>query len=84
MKSTVHEQVAIDTAPVIVNEITLIGSRCGRFEPAIDLLRAGKVDVSSMISAEYPLDRASDAFAQAGAPGVLKILLRNSHFGLTS
>src|SRR5579884_545024 len=43
MKSTVHGLVSIDTAPAIVNEITMIGSRCGRFEPAIRLLKSGKV-----------------------------------------
>ena len=46
MKSTVHGLVTIDTAPVIVNEITLVGSRCGRFEPAIRLLASGKVNVA--------------------------------------
>ncbi len=58
LKSTVHGLVTIDTAPVIVNEVTLVGSRCGRFEPAIRLLASGKVDVAPMISAEFPLDRA--------------------------
>lgn len=78
MKSTVHGEVLIDTAPVIVNEITLVGSRCGRFEPAIELLRSGKIDVSKMLSAEYALEDASKAFARAATRGVLKVLLRNS------
>jgi alcohol dehydrogenase len=76
MKSTVHGAVAIDTAPVIVNEITLIGSRCGRFEPAIKLLSRGKVNVSSIISEEFPLQDAPTAFDRARQPGVLKVLLR--------
>jgi alcohol dehydrogenase len=76
MKSTVHGLVSIDTAPAIVNEITLVGSRCGRFEAAIPLLSSGKVNVGSMISDEFPLDRASEAFAQAAKKGVLKVLLR--------
>jgi alcohol dehydrogenase len=76
MKSTVHGLVTIDTAPVIVNEITLVGSRCGRFEPAIRLLASGKVDVAHMISDEFPLDRAPEAFTRAATKGVLKILLR--------
>jgi len=76
LKSTVHGLVTIDTAPVIVNEVTLVGSRCGRFEPAIRLLASGKVDVTPMISAEFPLDRASEAFRSAATKGVLKILLR--------
>lgn len=77
MKSTVHGLVPIDTAPAIVNEITLVGSRCGRFEPAIRLLASGKVRVAEMISDEFPLDRASAAFAYAATKGVLKVLLRS-------
>jgi len=76
MKSTVHGLVTLDTAPVIVNEITLVGSRCGRFEPAIRLLASGKVNVADLISAEFPLDRAAEAFAWAASKGVLKVLLR--------
>jgi alcohol dehydrogenase len=76
LKSTVHGLVSIDTAPVIVNEVTLVGSRCGRFEPAIRLLASGKVDVTPMISAEFPLDRAPEAFQNAATKGVLKVLLR--------
>lgn len=76
MKSTVHGLVRIDTAPAIVNELTLVGSRCGRFEAAIPLLASGKVRVEKMISAEYPLDEAKKAFARAATKGVLKVLLR--------
>jgi 2-desacetyl-2-hydroxyethyl bacteriochlorophyllide A dehydrogenase len=76
LKSTVHGLVSIDTAPVIVNEISLVGSRCGRFEPAIRLLASGKVNVADLISAEFPLDRAPEAFARAATEGVLKVLLR--------
>jgi alcohol dehydrogenase len=75
MKSTVHGLVKLDTAPAIVNEITLIGSRCGRFEPAIKLLASGKVRVDRMISERFPLDRAKQAFARAATKGVLKVLL---------
>jgi alcohol dehydrogenase len=75
MKSTVHGLVPIDTAPAIVNEITLVGSRCGRFEPAVHLLASGKVRVGDLISDEFPLDRAPAAFARAATKGVLKVLL---------
>lgn len=77
MKSTIHGEVAIDTAPVIVNEITLVGSRCGRFEPAVDLLEKGKVRVASMISGSMSLSEASRAFERAAQRGVLKVLLLN-------
>jgi alcohol dehydrogenase len=76
MKSTVHGSVAIDTAPIVVHEITLVGSRCGRFEPAIRLLQSGAINVSDMVSEERPLSKASLAFTRAGKKGVLKVLLR--------
>ncbi len=76
MKSTVHGLVPIDTAAAIVPEVTLVGSRCGRFEPAMKLLASGKVEVANLISEEFPLDRAPEAFARAAAKGVLKILLK--------
>jgi threonine dehydrogenase-like Zn-dependent dehydrogenase len=75
LKSTVHGEVPVDTAPVIVNEITLIGSRCGRFEPALDLLARGAVDVASLISERLPLSQAPAAFARAAQSGVMKVIL---------
>jgi threonine dehydrogenase-like Zn-dependent dehydrogenase len=76
MKSTVHGLVPIDTAPAIVNEVTLVGSRCGRFEPSIRMLVSEKVGVGDLISEEFPLDQAPRAFAHAAKKGVLKVLLR--------
>jgi len=76
MKSTVHGSVALDSAPVIVNEITLVGSRCGRFEPALRLLRTKQVNVASLISEILPLKNAAIAFRRAATPGVLKVLLQ--------
>ncbi len=75
LKSTVHGLAPLDTAPVIVNELTLIGSRCGRFEPALRLLRSGKVRVGDMISERLPLAEAPRAFDVAARKGVLKVLL---------
>jgi alcohol dehydrogenase len=77
MKSTIHGEVPIDSAPVIVNEITLVGSRCGRFEPAVELLESRRIDVGSMISEEDSLADAARAFERAAQPGVMKVLLRN-------
>lgn len=76
MKSTVHGLVSIDTAVPIVNEITLVGSRCGRMEAAIPLLKSGKVKVNNFISDSFPLDRAPEAFARAATKGVMKVLLK--------
>jgi len=75
MKSTVHGKVRLDTAPVIVHEISLIGSRCGRFEPAINLLAAGRIQVAGMISETLPLAEAPHALRIANRSGVLKVLL---------
>lgn len=74
LKSTHLHPPAIDWAGLMVDEITLVGSRCGPFAPALRLLETGKVDVSKLVSASYPLERAVDAFA--AARGNLKILLR--------
>ena len=75
LKSTVSGPVAVDTAPIIVNELTLVGSRCGRFEPALELIAAGKLHLDEIIVGRYPLTGASDAFRQAASRGTLKVLL---------
>jgi alcohol dehydrogenase len=77
LKSTVHGEIPLDSAPVIVNEITMIGSRCGRFEPALELLSLGAVDVESMISDRMPLANAPAAFSRAAQHGAMKVLLSN-------
>lgn len=75
MKSTVSRDVTVDTAAIIVNELTLVGSRCGRFDPALDLISAGKLHLDEMISGRYALADAPEAFAHAATRGTLKILL---------
>ncbi|MGB7761676.1 MAG: alcohol dehydrogenase catalytic domain-containing protein [Bryobacteraceae bacterium] len=75
LKSTVHGAVAVDTAPIIVNEVTLVGSRCGRFEAAIPLLDHALIRTEEMIAARFPLRDAAEAFEFAARRGVLKVLL---------
>jgi alcohol dehydrogenase len=75
LKSTVHGLVSVDTAPIIVNELTLVGSRCGRFEASLPLLEDSRVRVKEMISARYPLNEAPQAFEHAARTGTLKVLL---------
>jgi alcohol dehydrogenase len=75
LKSTVHGMVAVDTAPVIVNEITLVGSRCGRFEPALELLKRNLIPVAALVSDRFALAEAPRAFARAAEKGVMKVLL---------
>lgn len=76
LKSTVHGEVPVDTAPVIVDELTLIGSRCGRFAPSIALLASGRVQVDGLIAGTFALRDAAAAFSAAAAKGALKILLK--------
>ncbi len=75
LKSTVHGMVAIDTASIIVNEITLVGSRCGRFEAALPLIADPRLRLAEMVAARYPLAEARAAFAGAARRGTLKVLL---------
>ena len=75
-KYTQHAPARFDAAPLVVNEVTVVGSRCGRFEPALELLAAHEVDVSKMISASFPLSQAKRALALAGRRGIRKVLLK--------
>jgi threonine dehydrogenase-like Zn-dependent dehydrogenase len=77
LKSTFHGAAPIETWPIVVKEINLIGSRCGPFDEAIALLRSGKVDPRPLISRVFPLAEARAAMAFAQRPGVLKVLLRS-------
>jgi threonine dehydrogenase-like Zn-dependent dehydrogenase len=76
LKSTFHGKTEIDAARIVVNEISIVGSRCGRFTPALDLLKRDAIDVDSLISEEYPLSKGVHAMRRAGVKGVLKVLLR--------
>jgi alcohol dehydrogenase len=76
MKSTIHEPALLNTAQAVVDEITLVGSRCGRFEPALRLLKSKRLRLDEMITAEYALEQAPEAFAKAQEKGVLKVLIR--------
>lgn len=75
LKSTFHGDVQVNLSALVVDEITLVGSRCGPFAPALHLLERDLVDVESLISATYPLDEGLAAFERAQQKGVLKVLL---------
>jgi threonine dehydrogenase-like Zn-dependent dehydrogenase len=66
----------IDQARLVVDEISIVGSRCGRFQPALDLLKKGAIDIDSLISEEYPLTRGVYAMDRAAKKGVMKVFLR--------
>lgn len=77
LKSTFHGTTEIDAARVVVDEVSIVGSRCGRFEPALALLKKRAIDLDSLISEEYPLSAGVKAMKRAAAKGILKVLLRN-------
>ena len=66
----------INQARLVVDEISIVGSRCGRFEPALDLLKKGALEIDSLISEEYPLSRGVYAMERAARKGVMKVFLR--------
>jgi len=76
MKSTYAGALTVNASSLVVDEITLVGSRCGPFAPALDLLESRAVDVRPLIHARYTLDDAVAAFAEAEQPGALKVLVR--------
>ncbi len=75
LKSTFSGKPTWEAWRVVVDEITIIGSRCGMFSPALDILRSGKIDVSSLISEEFPLSKGVEAMERAAQKGVMKVLL---------
>lgn len=75
LKSTVADSPPIDLAPLVINEITVVGSRCGPFAPALDALARGTVSVEPLIAARYALAEGEQALAKAGETGVLKVLI---------
>jgi threonine dehydrogenase-like Zn-dependent dehydrogenase len=75
LKSTYRGEVTLDLAPFVVDEITVVGSRCGPFAPALRLLERGDVDPTSLIASRHPLADAVEAMEHAAQPGVMKVLL---------
>ncbi len=73
LKSTFHGAQAVSLAPLVVDEVSVIGSRCGPFAPALRLLEHKQVDVDSLLEGEYPIARGLEAFKKAAAPGALKV-----------
>ncbi|MCM3900599.1 MAG: alcohol dehydrogenase catalytic domain-containing protein [Pyrinomonadaceae bacterium] len=76
LKSTFHGTTEINAATIVVDEISIVGSRCGRLAPALDLLKKGAIDVDSLISEEYPLRDGAMALERAARKGILKVFLR--------
>lgn len=75
LKSTYADELTVNFSALVVDEITVVGSRCGPFEPALRLLEAGMVNPTPLISARYPLANGLAAIDHASKAGVFKILL---------
>jgi threonine dehydrogenase-like Zn-dependent dehydrogenase len=75
LKSTVAVPATVDFAPLVIDEITVIGSRCGPFPPALSALAGGEIRTFPMIDARFPLQEAPRALARAGAKGTLKVIV---------
>lgn len=75
LKTTVAGETSADLAPIVVNELTVVGSRCGPFPAALDALERGVVDPTPLIDAVYPLEKGQEALRRAAEPGVLKVLI---------
>jgi len=78
LKSTFQGAARVETWPIVVKEIKVVGSRCGPFDKAMALLRSGQVDPRPLITRTFPLDQAAGAIAFAQRPGVMKVLLKPS------
>jgi threonine dehydrogenase-like Zn-dependent dehydrogenase len=75
LKTTSEVPAPLDLTLAVVNEVTLVGSRCGRFGPALDALARGAVPVERLVDARFHLEEGPRAFERAAAPGTLKVLL---------
>lgn len=76
LKSTHQGSTSLEMSQVVVNELTIIGSRCGRFRPALDLLVSGHFDLRPLLSQRFPLEEGLRAFEEAAAPENLKVILK--------
>ncbi len=75
LKSTVADHPKVDLAPLVIHEISVVGSRCGPFPPALDALAERTVEVAPMVQEQFALDRADEALRRAAEPGTLKVLV---------
>ena len=76
LKSTIASRENLDLTPTIVNEVTVIGSRCGLFKPAIDALATGIISVDDMADSTFSLEQLSEAINRAREPEAMKVFLK--------
>ena len=78
LKSTIAASKELNLAPIVINEITVLGSRCGQFPPALRMLKNGTINLKPLISAVYPLDKAIEAFEKNKEKDSIKVLIKIS------
>ena len=76
LKSTIAASKEFNLAPIVIDEITVLGSRCGQFPPALRMLASGKIDFKPLISAVYSVDDAIEAFEKNKEKDTLKVLIK--------
>ncbi len=76
MKSTYKGEISVNFSSIVVDEVNIVGSRCGPFEPALRLMEIGEVNPSVLITAEFKLGDVLQAFEHAAQPCVLKVLVK--------
>jgi len=76
LKSTFAEDVSVNLSKLVVDEITLVGSRCGNYPAGLRALASGLIQVGEMVDSIYSLEQGLEAITRAGQPGVLKVLIR--------
>jgi threonine dehydrogenase-like Zn-dependent dehydrogenase len=81
LKSTFHGAAPVETWPIVVKEITVVGSRCGPFAKALSLLGSGKVNPTLLTTRTFPLQEAAAAIRFAQKPGVMKVVLKAENSG---
>jgi len=76
LKSTIAAESGMNLAPIVINEINMIGSRCGPFKPALDFLEKNRIQVDDLISAKFPASETEQAFEKAKMSESLKVLIK--------
>lgn len=76
LKSTIAASKEFNLAPIVIDEITVLGSRCGQFGPALRLLQSERVDFKPLISGVYSIDNAIEGFEKNKEKNTLKVLLK--------
>jgi len=75
LKSTYAGEATLNLSTVVVDEVRMIGSRCGPFRPALELLESGQLEVADLVERRFSLARGVEAFSEAARPGALKVLI---------